>query len=119
MGLQVGLYRNDYNSCNNVFGGWTTVTLTNVEGPFDPTPNAPAAVVKKNSHGNPVIYPDMEWMHAHDMHDTVRENGHFAFGGAYAGTTDSRFGEALRAMGTHGYFAVPVHDYSFDLEAQS
>lgn len=123
MGLSLDLYRSGYNSKNNVLAGWQSVVVTNVEGPVQPSPNMPAVILTSNSCGNPIIRPDIEFMH--EMGSFVEEgvavpvDGHMAHGDTYAATSDSRFGDALRDMGTHGYFAVPVHDYSFDLEGQA
>lgn len=123
MGLSLDLYRSTYESKNNVLAGWQRVVVTNVEGPVEPSPNMPAVFLTTNAFGNPIIRPDMEFMHK--MGSFVEDgiavpvSGHMAHGGAYAATSDSRFSRALQDMGTHGYFAVPVHDYSFDLEVQA
>lgn len=96
MGLRVSIYRSDYDSDHNVFHGKTTVTVTNVAGPFEPTDEAPAALLHVNAFGNPIIIPE-----------AVREDAVIGpmMGGTYAATSDSRFGEA-----TGVYAAVPIHD---------
>lgn len=118
MGLRVDLYRAGYNSSNNLFNNVQAVTLINVDGPFDPEMKAPAAVLTTNSVGDPIVRPYLPWFHVHGLDPAISEDSHFAMGGAYASTSDSRLGESLRGMNTHGYFAVPVHDYSLTLEAQ-
>ena len=116
MGLHVDLYRAGYNSPNNLFSNVQAVTLINVDGPSEPMMSAPAAVLGKNSVGNPIVRPYLPWFHEHGLDPVVDNYNNFCMGGAYAATSDSRLGEALRELGTHGYFAVPVHDYSLDLE---
>lgn len=118
MGLRVGLYRNSYNSKNNLLNNYNEVVLVNVEGPFGPTLDAPAAFLTRNALNSVIVKPDLAWFKANGLFDTLSENGSLAFGGAYAATSDSRFSEALRALnvGQNGYVAIPVHDYSLELE---
>jgi hypothetical protein len=115
MGLLVGIYRNTYNSKNNIFGGYDEVVVTNVEGPFQPRPYVPAARLAQNLLGNPIVVPDMEWFHENNMFEDVTSD-RMMNGGAYAATSDSRFGDAVRALNANGYCAIPVHDYSIQLE---
>ncbi|USN14496.1 hypothetical protein DOMOVOI_00210 [Brevundimonas phage vB_BpoS-Domovoi] len=118
MGLIVSIYRRaaadhpgdiiklDSVDCTN--GGVTSkvaqLTLVNVDGPFDPNPSRPAAyLVKGNVPGAVKIVPatdtgemDTRWLMA---------------GGNYAGTTDSRFNEAVERLGGPRFGGpVSVHD---------
>lgn len=95
MGLRVDIYRDRYDSTLNAFHGYDTVTVTNIPGPFEPTDDAPAAVLTRNPLNAPIITPrDLPVNMAGPM-----------FGGTYAASSDSRFG---RAVGIYG--ALPVHD---------
>ncbi|UTC29087.1 hypothetical protein BAMBUS_00040 [Brevundimonas phage vB_BpoS-Bambus] len=118
MGLIVSIYRRcaadqpgdilklDSVDCTN--GGVSSkvaqLTLVNVDGPFDPNPSRPAAyLVKGNVRGAVKIVPatdtgemDTRWLMA---------------GGNYAGTTDSRFNEAVERLGGPRFGGpVSVHD---------
>lgn len=95
MGLRVDIYRDRYDSELNAFHGFDTVTVENIPGPFEPSDDAPAAVLTRNALGNPVITPrDLPVNMAGPM-----------FGGTYAASSDSRY---ARAAGIYG--ALPVHD---------
>jgi hypothetical protein len=70
-----------------------------VEGPFEPTENAPAVKLIKRIYGNVVCVPvglEDKWTMA---------------GGAYIETCDSRFTEAVRALSGYVFgFPVALHD---------
>lgn len=104
MGLRINIYRDDYRSNRCVFHDVKEVTLINVPGPFEPTPDAPPAAIVKNGLGNPIIIPDPKTF---DLPSDL----FLIAGGAYGGTSDSRFGDAIRELGSNGYCALPIHDY--------
>lgn len=97
MGLRVEIYRSDYDSTLNVFHGKKAVTVIDIPGPFEPTEDAPAAALDRNPFGSPIIVPD-----------GIGSQGSFGvrgFGGTFAGSSDSRFHEAVGIYG-----AIPIHD---------
>ena len=107
MGMYVSVYKNvefgnDEVDCTN--GGITSrynrLCLTNVEGPWEPGDDAPAAkLMPGNLPGTLKIVPD-----------EVANNWHM-MGGNYAATSDSRFTEACKnLLDGKFYGAVPVHD---------
>ena len=115
MGMIVSVYRSfrenddflEVTDCTN--GGITNIetgvhklTLVNVDGPFDPEPGRPAAwLLPGNVEGTVKIVPDWEF----------QDNTWTMFGGNYAGTSDSRFTEAVEKItGATFYGAVPIHD---------
>ena len=100
MGLRVSILRDDYRSDRCVFRDATRLTLVNVEGPFEPTPDAPAAILRDGPFGSKNVIPA-------DADRTMT-----AHGGAYVATSDSRFTEAVGFYG-----AVAVHDYDLNAEA--
>lgn len=104
MGLRIKIYRDDYRSNRCVFHDVKEITLINVPGPSDSTPDAPPAAIVKNGLGNPIIVPDPETF-------DLPSDSHLLAGGAYGGTSDSRFGDAIRKLGSNGYCALPIHDY--------
>jgi len=121
MGLYIELFRNDYNSSFNLLGNVTEVVVTNIDGPFEPTEDAPAVTLvnqatKYDTVGIPVIVPDIEYLHSIGRFKNVPVDSNLSHGGSYAATSDSRFSRALMKIGPNGYFAVPVHDYSLWLE---
>lgn len=95
MGLRVSIYRSDYDSALNVFSGLKNVTVVNVDGPFDPMPDAPAARLSTNALGDPIIVP------------IDKPDGAIGpmMGGTFAHTSDSRFSAATKFYG-----AVAIHD---------
>lgn len=106
MGLIIGVYRDASGSdctLNGVSSRHANLTVVNVDGPFEPTPERPACwLVKGNLPGTVkivVVEPgtDGKWS---------------MMGGNYGGTCDSRFNRAVeRITGqTQCYGPVPIHD---------
>jgi len=102
MGLLVSVYRTGSYDCTNggISSMFSTLCLTNVNGPFDPDDTAPAALLV-----------------AGHAPGTVRiigaDNGKqwSMMGGNYAATSDSRFNEHVEKLtGAPFYGAVPIHD---------
>ena len=122
MGLLVSIFRNDYNSPVNLLGRYTEVIVTNIDGPFEPREETPAALLVNqgsrwgDTFGIPILKPDIEFLHSIGRFEDVPVDSHLAHGGSYAATSDSRFSQALLRIGPNGYFAIPVHDYSLWLE---
>lgn len=116
MGMRVEIYRNGPANQNTLLKERSVVVLTNVKGPFEPQGDDWAAVLVANRYGDPVIVPDMPWLHENGYWESVPATEGFAHGGAFAFTSDARFARALEDLGVHGYCAVPVHDHSFTLE---
>ena len=87
----------------SVLGGgkYDTYTITNVEGPFEPSENAPAAKLLPNSGGTAKIVPD--WVEEAEGAGPMFD-GHFAY------TSDSRFGKAVRKLIMADHVAIAVHD---------
>ena len=98
MGLIVSIYRDNYDSDLNAFRGFDKATVINVSGPFDPTPDAPAARLERNARGSAILVPEAQ---------PGEGLTSYMFGGTYAATSDSRWREA-----TGIYGAVPIHDRS-------
>ncbi len=98
MGLIVSVLR-DSDGYDSTAGGisskFTKLTLINVPGPFDPTPDAPAAVLENGPLGSMKIVPVFK------PEGTVGP----MFGGNYAASSDGRF---RKAVGFYG--AVAIHD---------
>lgn len=102
MGLRISVYRDDLPDCTK--GGVTSrrsdLTVVNVDGPFEPTADAPAVML---FHGNiktalPKLVP------------VGLEGKWTMFGGNYAGTSDSRFADAVERLCGVRANIVPVHD---------
>ena len=108
MGLLVSVYR-DSNGIDCTNGGVSStdikgLCLTNVSGPFNPSEVYPAAVMVVRHFGFGSV-----------LSIVPEENfkGQHMFGGNYASSSDSRFGEAARDMldGEQYWIgAVPIHD---------
>ena len=108
MGLPASIYRDEYRSSMNVFDNFARVTLVNVDGPFEPSENAPAAVlVKGNDPGTVVVRAVRNYSASDETHDVIRG----MMGGSYVSTSDSRFSQAVeKIVGGRFYGAVALHD---------
>lgn len=103
MGLRVNVYRSAGQDCTNngVSSRYDTLTVVNADGPFDPSDDAPAAILTVGPFGTirlePVeLYESNQWV---------------MFGGNLASTSDSRFGEAIEKLGGDRFAAaVNIHD---------
>ena len=102
MGLRVYILKNggDYSN-GGISGQVSTLAITNIGGPFNPTEDAPAAMLKNHVFDTVIAVPE-----------DIPENmvGPMA-GGTYIISSDSRFGAKLRELGlTNSYVAIPFHD---------
>jgi hypothetical protein len=103
MGMLVSIYRSDYDSTRNLFHGCRRLVVTNVDGPFDPSPDTPAAILDRGPFGDPIIVPDFSSFPAD------RPAGPM-YGGTFASTSDSRWCAAVKAATGHRIDAVRIHD---------
>jgi len=112
MGMLVNVYKTSYGS--GPFGGFdctnggissqsNTLCITNVDGPFNPSEKHPAAVLvmAEPIGGSKILRIEPE----------NAGKAWTMFGGNYAGSSDSRFGEKCRELlGSSWYGAVAIHD---------
>lgn len=116
MGLIVNVYRADRDDCSNggISAKATALCVVNIDGPFEPRHDMPAAILTTNQVGDPVIKPanyDKQEYEDGSIETVFSEQpGWFMMGGNFAYSSDSRFGEALRKMGANIYGAIPIHD---------
>ena len=112
MGLRVKILKDQYGDTSN--GGASSrvgrLTITNVEGPFEPDATAPAAILKHGVMGTIIVVLENPSMDK-DNEDLLRRYvvGPM-FGGSFITTSDSRFSEKLRDMGLYSHVAIPFHD---------
>ncbi len=111
MGLILGIYRRTspgftpHRSC--AFKDVSEITIVNVDGPFDPKPDRPAALLVAGPRGHPLVVPAVKdasgaW---------VPVPGLRMMGGDFVSTSDSRWSEAVsKKAGVDWYGAVPLHD---------
>lgn len=103
MGLIAHIYRGTLGDCTN--DGHSKhvdrITITNVDGPFEPTDEYPAARLEMGPGGNPVI-----------RFEADAERGRGMFGGNYAKCHDSRMTAAVDTLVGHKMFGSPIaiHD---------
>lgn len=117
MGLLVSVYRNSSMDCtaNGISSRVVNLTLVNVDGPFEPTENAPAAFLVKGALDSVIIVPAVE-VSNHDLLEDKSKKGYIQetrsmFGGNFGSTSDSRFSNAVaKILGHRFYGAVPIHD---------
>ena len=101
MGMIAYIYKNGTDCSNHGASSRVDrVTITNVDGPFNPTDDAPAAkLVKGNLTGTVKIVME------------ENEGQQIMFGGCYVATSDSRFNRKIEEItGPPFYGAVPLHD---------
>jgi len=102
MGMLAQIYDSPLGNCSNngVSAKCKQVTVINVDGPFEPSDDAPAVkLIKRERIGNVVCVP------------VGLEGKWTMFGGAYITTSDSRFGEAVRKLSGYEHsFPVALHD---------
>lgn len=108
MGLLLNVYRNDFGDCTNrgVSSKVSTVCVVNVEGPFEPNEEHPAVVLVDDRPVGNRPYPKLVPLE-------LRDSGKWTmFGGNYAGTSDSRFADAVeKLLGSNIRLDVlPIHD---------
>jgi len=102
MGLRVQIFKWSLGDCTKKGMSSTcdALTLINVEGPFEPTPDAPAAKLLLRKTGNAIIRPA-----------DIPPNKWTMSGGNFAYTSDTRFCEALRLLTGYAHsFPVSIHD---------
>lgn len=112
MGMLIEIYRTkDLPDCtrNGISSKAGGLCLVNVEGPFAPHHDAPAAMlVKGNGPGLVKIVPAK--LRPEDG-TYVATDKWCMMGGNYGATSDSRFHRAVEAIiGWPSYGAVPIHD---------
>ena len=102
MGLNVSVYRRAGTDCTN--GGLSATVdqlcLVNVEGPFSPTPDCPAAKLCKGPLNSVNIKP-IEF-------DAAESD--YMYGGNIASCSDSRFSEAVEALCGYSTRHISIHD---------
>jgi hypothetical protein len=112
MGMIVNVYRTSTRDCtlNGISSQHDRLTLVNVEGPFEPDDDAPAAMlIHGNAPGCLRIVPAVQYEGRPNAF--YPRDGGVMMGGNYAATSDSRFTEACeRLLGYRFYGAVPIHD---------
>ncbi len=114
MGLRVYIYKNPtFKGCSNkgISEQVDELTLVNVNGPSDPTPDAPAALLLKNHGMTARVVPAIEVGEGRYAALNRTDACGPMMGGSFVNSSDSRFGEAVRAI-THDSFygAVAFHD---------
>jgi hypothetical protein len=101
MGMLAQIYDSPLGNCSNngVSAKFKSVCVINIEGPFDPSDDAPAVKLIKSRNGNLVCVP------------VGLEDKWTMFGGAYVTTSDSRFGAAVKRLSGYEHsFPVALHD---------
>lgn len=111
MGMIAEIFRNDmFKDCSNggISSNFTSVTIVNVEGPFEPTVGRPAVFIKEGAFkGTIKCVPAVKSLSGGYEEDTQG----FSMGGTYVATSDSRFSKKCRELvGQSFYGAVPFHD---------
>lgn len=104
MGLIVNVFRAaDVQDCtrNGVSARHSTLCVINVDGPFQPAPDAPAVLLDTRVKGALRLVPL----------DEYAAGKWLMFGGNFAHCSDARFTEACeRILGHAFYGAVAIHD---------
>lgn len=106
MGMIVYIYKDSDSKTDCTNGGLSSIhnkfTLVNVDGPFEPTPDRPAAWLVPGNIPNTakIVIEDPE----------IKSQKWPMFGGNYAATSDSRYSKAIQKLtGAHSDI-IPIHD---------
>lgn len=111
MGLIINVYRATQSgifadadcTMNGISRRFNQICLVNVEGPFEPREDCPAAYLAKTPYGHAKIVPAGA--------DGEIETRWTMMGGNYGATSDSRFNQAIEKLtGRPFYGALPIHD---------
>lgn len=116
MGLTVDIYKHGGQDFSN--GGLSSdhdeVTIVNVSGPYEPTPERPAVLLVAGSRaGIAKVIPAVEHENGQGGWAALSDPGSVGpmMGGCYVASPDSRFATAVEAIvGGRFYGAVPLHD---------
>lgn len=111
MGIIVEIMRGSYKSKSCVYSGVKELTITNIEGPFEPTAERPAATIVLSSAGVVIIKPDMVYAAENGVTNFDIDKGLLMFGGSYAAQSDSRWNRKVEALGGASCSAIPIHDF--------
>lgn len=112
MGIVAYIYKEKGLSFSN--GGasskYDKLTLVNVGGPFDPSEDAPAALLLPNALGSAKVVMAVKQGNAWVPYKPASGVGPM-FGGTYVASSDSRFSEGVADILGRGFYgAVPLHD---------
>lgn len=108
MGLIVIIYRGPASESDqlNAFKDAREITVVNVDGPFEPAPERPAALLLANTRGTVRVVPAVQVAGRWQPIDRL-----WTAGGTYAATSDSRWTAAVELLtGARFYGAVAIHD---------
>jgi len=109
MGLLVEVYKWSLGDCTNggVSSKHNKLCITNMEGPFEPRDDSPAAML--------IQHPSVK-EHCYIVPKELIDSGRiFMSGGNFAYSSDTRFWQAVNKLtGTKGSFAVSIHDRTED-----
>jgi len=111
MGLMVSIYRSDYDSALNHFKGRKKIVVVNVDGPFSPNDEMPAAllIAGPGGHGHLIVVP-AELNEDGEYVPLIKNHACRMDGGTIADWSDSRWSEATgrRPVRIHDRFEVPL-----------
>lgn len=108
MGLLVNVFKTSDVDCTNngISSKVHGLCLVNVDGPFTPSKEYPAALLETHRAGIVRIVPAGRMPNG-----WIRANGWWMMGGNFANTSDSRFTNAVEKLtGQCFYGAVAIHD---------
>lgn len=111
MGLRLSVYRNaELGDCTNggISSVCNTLCVVNADGPFQPRQDTPAVLIERGPYNTLRLKVAVQ----NEAGEWEPALGMFMMGGNYAGTSDSRFGEACERI-CHGYRfsgVLPIHD---------
>tara|TARA_R100001594_G_scaffold97709_1_gene132086 strand:+ start:1860 stop:2231 length:372 start_codon:yes stop_codon:yes gene_type:complete len=110
MGLIVSILKDGMGDYSNggVSGRANQLTLINVDGPFEPSVHAPAAMLVKGNLGGAKVIPCVD--DPTNMFGDMSNQIGPMMGGTFVTTSDSRFSNKLEKMGVSSGVAIPFHD---------
>jgi len=102
MGLILSVYKDDSSDCSNsgISSKHSRVCVVNASGPFEPSDEYPAVVLTEGPFNSVNLVPV----------ELIGSGKWTMFGGNYAGTSDSRFSEAVEKMCGYRHGMIKIHD---------
>jgi hypothetical protein len=103
MGLILNVFRSvdGYDCSNNgISSNHKELCVSNVDGPFEPNEECPEVILEVGPFNSVRLVPA-----------SLKGSGlAFMFGGNYAGTSDSRFADAVEKLCGYSHNMIKIHD---------
>ncbi len=119
MGLRASIYKHRGKTFSGLLADKDEVTIVNIEGPFEPTDDAPAVLLVEGNIPDCAKVVVAEYVMGEDGPEYIELEPERAMGpmdgGTFVYSSDSRFASAVEILTQTRSAAVPLHD-RFDVD---